>query len=271
MLKKLASAALAALIVTAPATADSGGFSPKDVANIEILPGWRTETGTYMTALRVTLAPGWKTYWRAPGDAGIPPRFDWAGSRNLSAVRFHWPAPSVFEANGMRTVGYKNELILPIELTPRTKGKDIAMRAEVELGVCEDICVPMQVRVSADLKGPGASDARIKGAIAARPSTGKEAGLRGVKCGVEPISDGLRLTAHVDMPSLGRDEIAIFELPDQTIWVSEASVARSGRTLTATSDMVPPNSAPFLLDRSQVRITVIAGSGQAVDIMGCAG
>jgi len=271
MLKKLASAALAALIIASPATAGSGGFSPKDVANIEILPGWRTETGTYMTALRVTLAPGWKTYWRAPGDAGIPPRFDWEGSRNLSAVRFHWPAPSVFESNGMRTVGYKNELILPIELTPRTQGKDIALRAEVELGVCEDICVPMQVKVSADLKGAGASDARIKGAMAARPSTGKEAGLRGVKCGVEPISDGLRLTAHVDMPSLGRDEIAVFELTDQTIWVSEASVARSGRTLTATSDMVPPNSAPFLLDRSKVRITVIGASGQAVDIMGCSG
>ncbi|MCX8508161.1 MAG: protein-disulfide reductase DsbD family protein, partial [Rhodobacteraceae bacterium] len=56
---------------------------PDNLLKAEILPGWRTESGSQMAALRLTMAPGWKTYWRAPGDAGIPPRFDWTGSANL--------------------------------------------------------------------------------------------------------------------------------------------------------------------------------------------
>ena len=62
-----------------------------EVVSASVLTGWRMENGHHMAALRITLAPGWKTYWRAPGEAGIPPRFDWTGSDNLSAVTVHWP------------------------------------------------------------------------------------------------------------------------------------------------------------------------------------
>jgi DsbC/DsbD-like thiol-disulfide interchange protein len=257
-----------ALATTTPAKAQ--GFSPDDVARVDVLPGWRTAEGTQMAALRVRLAPGWKTYWRAPGDAGIPPRFNWSRSGNLASVKFHWPTPKVYYKNGLRTVGYKGELILPIEMTAKQPGKPITLRAEVELGVCQDICVPITARLSADLKSGTARDPRISAAIARQPAPARSAGLRGVTCGVEPIADGLRLTARIDMPKLGRDEIAVFELSDQTIWISEASAKRQGRTLTATTEMVPPSNAPFLLNRSDVRITVLA-AGQAVDIQGCTG
>ena len=270
MLKTLVSTIAGALMLGSAALAGSHGFSADDVADFEILQGWRTESGTYMTALRIQLEPGWKTYWRAPGQAGIPPRFDWEGSKNLSAVQFHWPAPKIYVQNGLRTIGYKGELVLPIELTPKQRGQDIALRAQIELGVCQDICIPVNVRVSADLAGAGASNPRIRAAIAARPATAREAGLRKIACAVEPISDGLRLTASIDLPSQGRDEIAVFELPDQTIWVAEAETSRQGRTLTAMTEMVPPTNGPFMLNRSEVRITVL-GAGGAVDINGCSG
>ena len=269
MLKSLLSSAAAALLLGSSAIASSGDFS-LDPAEFELLPGWRTPDGTHMTALRIRLAPGWKTYWRAPGDTGIPPRFNWKGSENLAAVAFHWPTPGVFYQNGLRTVGYKDELILPIELTPSRPGRPIALRANVEVGICQDICVPMSVRVSADLGQNTAPDARISAAIADQPAPARQAGLRSVTCGVEPIADGLRLTARIDMPRLGGDEIAVFELSDQTIWISEAMAKRQGGTLTATSEMVAPSNMPFLLDRSDLRITVI-GAGQAVDIAGCKG
>ncbi|MDJ0826376.1 MAG: protein-disulfide reductase DsbD family protein [Rhodobacter sp.] len=269
MLKSLVTAAAAALSIGGPTLA-GGGFSPDDVAEFSILPGWRTESGTHLSALRVQLAPGWKTYWRAPGEAGIPPRFDWSGSRNISAVAFHWPVPEVFYQNGMRTVGYEHELVLPMELTPTRNGEAISVRAEVEIGVCQDICMPMSVRVTAELDPAGQRDSRIRGAMAARPSTEGEAGLKSVTCAIEPIRDGLRVRAEIDMPSLGGREVAVFEHPDQTIWVSEASARRQGRMLQAVTEMVPPSNAPFVLDRSQVRITVI-GAGRAVDIWGCSG
>jgi DsbC/DsbD-like thiol-disulfide interchange protein len=60
--------------------------SPADMVQIRILPGWSRDDGSHMAALHLILAPGWKTYWRAPGDAGIPPMMDLEGSDNLSDI-----------------------------------------------------------------------------------------------------------------------------------------------------------------------------------------
>ncbi len=262
--------ALAALVTALPAFAGGHGIPDGPVAEVDVLPGWRTPQGTHMAALRITLAPGWKTYWRAPGDAGIPPRFGWSGSRNLSAVQFHWPRPEVYTINGMRSIGYYGELILPIELTPTDATQDIALTAKIEMGVCQEVCIPMTARISADLNAAGASDARIATALNAQPTSAREGRVAGVTCRIEPIRDGLRLTAQITMPAIGSNEVAVFELPDQTIWISEAASNRQGAQLVASSDLVPPSGAPFMLDRSDVRITVF-GDGRAVEMKGCSG
>ena len=258
-----------ALPLAAPAQTASG---PAEVpAEVRLLPGWRTAQGTHMAALHVRLEPGWKTYWRAPGDGGIPPRFRWTGSRNLAAVRFHWPRPGVYEIGGMRSIGYYGELVLPMELTPQRPGEPIHLQAVVELGVCRDVCVPMSAEVTADLGATmtaSTGDPRIAAALAARPVSAREAGVRRIACTVEPLRDGLRLTARIEMPPLGPDEVAVFELPDDSIWVSESDNGREGRALVSTSDMVPPAGAPFALDRSSVRITVLSGN-RAVEMRGC--
>ena len=242
----------------------------QNAASVSVLPGWRTDRGTHIAALRIELADGWKTYWRAPGDAGIPPRFAWDGSENIASVAFHWPRPEVYTINGMRSIGYYGELVLPMEFTPRSPGEPIHVAADVEIGVCHDICMPMKVRIEADLPAGGNSDPAIQAALAAGPDTAGEAGVAGVDCDIAPIRDGLRLTARIDMPSLGPDEVTVFELPDQTIWVSEAEGHREGQDLVASSDLVPPSGQPFALDRSQVRITVL-GKGRAVEMTGCSG
>lgn len=239
----------------------------EDVAKVDILPGWRTESGTHMAALRVRLAPGWKTYWRAPGDGGIPPRFDWSGSANLKSVRFHWPVPEVFVANGLQSIGYRTELILPMELIPSGIAEPIALRASVELGVCEEICLPMQVDLSADLMPGGNADPDIRDSLADQPNSASRMGIPGATCLIDAISDGLRVTASMQMTDIG-SEVAVIELPDKTIWISQSDTARRGQTLTATADMVPANAAPFSLDRSDLRITVL-GETHAVEFVGC--
>ena len=91
MIRRLAASALISAAMAAPALAGGGMESP---ARMEILDGGMTARGTYMAALHLTLSDGWKTYWRAPGDAGIPPRLDWRGSRNLGDVAITWPPVS---------------------------------------------------------------------------------------------------------------------------------------------------------------------------------
>ncbi len=242
-----------------------------DVVSGSILPGWQMEGGTQMAAIRIELAPGWKTYWRAPGDAGIPPRFSWQGSENLAGFAPHWPVPDVFVQNGLRSVGYDGAVTIPIELRPQDPTAPIHVEGEMEIGVCLDICIPATIAFSAELPpAPGADNKVIRAALADRPMTEGEAGVGAVICRTEPISDGLKVTVTIDMPQMSGEEDAVVELADPSVWVAEPSVTRAGGVLTAVTEMVPPDAAPFSMARQDVRVTVL-GDGQAVDIQGCTG
>lgn len=266
MTRLLRTALVATFFPLAPALADghTGGQ-----AAIEVLPGWRTDEGTHMAALKITLAPGWKTYWRAPGEAGLPPQFDWSGSENIADVKIHWPVPEVFTSGGMTTLGYHDELVLPIEVVPADPAADVMLDGALAMGICEDICVPMQSDVAAVLPGSATGpDPRIMSAISAGPDTAEEADVLSVRCTLEPIADGLRVTARIDMPSTGPGELVVIEAPTPEIWVSEAITRRAENMLTATADLVPPDAQPFDLDPRMLRLTVLT-AGRAVDIHGC--
>ncbi len=251
--------ALLALMLAGPACAQS----QDEVLHASLLPGWRQPDGHYMAALDLHLAPQWKTYWRAPGEAGIPPVFDWSGSQNLKSVQFHWPSPHVITLNGMMSIGYLDELVLPVEVVPVDPAKPVTLVLKMDLGICHDICMPAHLAFSADLAGAGQSDARITGALDAGPRMAKAA-----HCTVEPIKDGLRVTARIALPVQGSAETVVFETPDPKVWVAEATTRREGTVLVSQTDLVPPDGAPFALDRSGVTVTVLAPD-HSVEIRGC--
>lgn len=256
--------AVALALIASPALATT----QDDVLQGQLRPGWQMENGGHMAAVELQLAPGWKTYWRSPGDAGIPPSFDWSGSENVKAVRLHWPAPVVFHANGMQTIGYHDSLILPVEITPKNPGAPIRLRVRMELGVCDEICLPAALDLATDLAAPGSPDASIKAALSQRASTAQEAGVTRVSCSIDPIKDGLRITARLGLPDPGLPEVVAFETADREVWVAEAVTERQGGELVAMTELVPPSGAPFALDRSQVTMTVLAATG-AVEVKGC--
>ncbi|GAA3861535.1 protein-disulfide reductase DsbD domain-containing protein [Celeribacter arenosi] len=240
--------------------------SESEFARIEMLTGWQMENGNRMAAVRVALAPGWHTYWRAPGEAGIPPRFFWSGSQNVAAVRYHWPIPQVYEQNGMTFIGYEDELVLPIEIIPRTSG-DIRLSGVMELGVCDDICMPLSAPLSAtfDDSLDSADTAPIQKSLRSRPVA-----MTGVTCAAEPVSDGMRVKATMSLPSLGIGEMAVIEHPDPQVWVAESTMERTGTDVSVTTEMVQPDAQPFAIERSSLIITVL-GNGQAYEARGCRG
>lgn len=240
-----------------------------DIVQIGVLPGWRTETGRHMAGIKIELAPGWKTYWRAPGDAGIPPQFDWAGSENLGSMRLHWPTPEVFDQNGMQSIGYHGDVVIPIEITPRDSGtQSIVLDGEMELGVCKDICIPVTADIDAVLGDLTDGSEEIRASLKDSPLSANQAGVESVTCTIEPIRDGLRVTATIAVPSAAEAEVAIMEFADRSIWVSPTETKRDGKYLFATSDLVPPAAKPFLLQRSDLRFTILAAD-RAIDIRGC--
>jgi len=261
-------ASLLALMPALPVAAQTAP-DPADLIHAELLEGWRQPDGTHVAGLQILLAPGWKTYWRAPGDGGIPPLFSWAGSDNLSAQATLWPTPEVSTKNGIRTIGYRDEVVWPMLFTPRDAGEEIHITARINLGVCEDVCIPVTLDITGALPATGGMrDPRITDALARQPLPAKKGGVRDVSCAVAPTEDGLQITARITLPDTGKGEVAVFEHPDRALWVSEAEVSRDGRDLIAVSEFVSVTGEPFPLNRSDIRITVL-GSDRAVDIQGC--
>lgn len=105
--------------------------------------------------LQFRLKPGWKIYWRYPGESGLPPSADWAGTENLRDAKIFWPAPSRFTVFGLETLGYKDEVVLPVSGAIPEPGKPVRIRAMVRYLTCNDICVPYDAALSLDLpRGP---------------------------------------------------------------------------------------------------------------------
>lgn len=238
-----------------------------DLASVTVLPGWREADGTHVAALQIDLAEGWKTYWRAPGDGGIPPAFAISGT-GIVGMQPHFPVPEVYETFGIRSIGYENSVTFPLRLQVPDDGQPVGISGQIQIGVCDEICIPVTLDFAAMLPPVGAADPAILAALRDRPLTRSEAQVGTVTCSVTPINDGLQLSTTITMDATATEEFVVIEAGDPQIWVSEPHVSREGRQLTAVVDMVHVSGQPFALDRAALRFTVL-GDGKAVDIRGC--
>lgn len=106
---------------------------------------------TLPLGLEFQMAPGWKIYWRSPGDAGFPPTIDWSRSANLAAAALSWPVPQRYEIFGLTTYVYQDSVVLPLTITPSAAGQPVALRGQISYLLCDQICIPYEASVSLDL------------------------------------------------------------------------------------------------------------------------
>ncbi|MDF0596882.1 protein-disulfide reductase DsbD family protein [Psychromarinibacter halotolerans] len=136
---------------------------------------------TLSAGLDLQLGDGWKTYWRSPGEVGIPPSVDWTGSENVSEVEFLWPAPKRFTAFGIENFGYHGEVVFPLRIELARQGEAARLQAEISLLVCSDICVPQDFDLSLDLPAGNGIDQpaaeRIAGFLTRVPAEGDGIGI----------------------------------------------------------------------------------------------
>ncbi len=107
--------------------------------------------GTVRLGLHLRLDPGWKTYWRSPGDAGFPPIFDWSDSDNLADAKVDWPLPERFTLYGLETFGYQDEVVLPVTVRLARPGAPTRLRLVLQYAACANVCVPYQAFLALDL------------------------------------------------------------------------------------------------------------------------
>ena len=111
---------------------------------VRLLAGSRSGA-VLLGGIAFQLEPGWKTYWRNPGDSGVPPRFDFPKSENIEAVTVLWPAPRKFDDGaGGHSLGYRDQIVLPLRIVAKHADKPVTLRADIDYAVCEKICIPVQ-------------------------------------------------------------------------------------------------------------------------------
>jgi DsbC/DsbD-like thiol-disulfide interchange protein len=161
-----------------------------------------------VAGVQLRMDPGWKTYWRNPGDSGVPPSFDFKGSQNLKQAELLYPAPHrIGDANGT-AIGYDDEVIFPVKITPEHEGEPIEIKLAFEYGLCKNLCIPNDVNLELTLAANlGKGDAmQLESALALTP---KEA-APGLLPAVEKVTDDLdapkpEITIDAVFPKDARD------------------------------------------------------------------
>ncbi|WP_244546379.1 protein-disulfide reductase DsbD domain-containing protein [Bosea sp. OK403] len=137
--------AIAASALSVPALAQEAvmsSWSKGDNASLRLIAGATAASGKQRVGIEIALAPGYKTYWRSPGDFGVPPVFDWSGSDNVGGLDVRWPAPERFPDGAGYSLGYVSEVVIPVSVQPVDPSKPVMLVLKLDYAVCDKICIP---------------------------------------------------------------------------------------------------------------------------------
>jgi DsbC/DsbD-like thiol-disulfide interchange protein len=267
-----ACAALVALVIfagvpTGPTRAGELATTWREIPNGRLrLVAGGADGAAALAGLEIELAPGWKTYWRTPGDTGVPPNLDFTRSTNLASARVLYPAPRRYPEPGGETIGYKSAVTFPIRIVAKDGGAPVGLALALEIGVCERICIPVEAQLA--LTVPPASS------VAAIPVALREALARVPRAQRELRSDDPRLVSTVAslagakpqltftaaIASGGADADAFIEAPDG-LWLPQPRVvSRAGETVRFEVDLSDGVDLAAIVGKP-VRITLVSAAG----------
>src|SRR5437868_2577169 len=178
LLPALAGASLLGLVSSAANAADVSPWDDGGQSAARLIAAHaRNEAGgrVFRAGVEIRLKEGWKTYWRYPGDSGVPPVLDFSKSQNLKAVTVRYPAPTRFsDGGGGNSIGYKGTVILPLHVVAQDASKPVTLNLKLDYAVCEKLCVPVEAKLELVLTGAetaneaalNAAEARVPKAVA---------------------------------------------------------------------------------------------------------
>ena len=242
--------------------ADASAWDGDQRAAVRLIAGAQRGT-VHRAGIEIRLAPGWKTYWRYPGDSGIPPRFDLSQSKNVKSVTVRYPAPHRLTDESGTSIGYKNSVVFPLEVVPENAARPVALFVKADYAVCEKVCIPTEGKAELNVTGkPGGQEGWLKQNEMLVPSTGKIGGderlaVRAVK------REDKRILVDVAAPGA----VELFAEGPAADWALPVPSPVDGATagqqrFVFELDGLPPNAKP---DGATLMLTAVS-DGQAIEV-----
>jgi DsbC/DsbD-like thiol-disulfide interchange protein len=260
-------AALLAQIVdiARPCAAESSAWVGDARSALRLIAGTPDPGQGFLRAgVEIDLAPGWKTYWRYPGDSGIAPRFDFTRSTNVRSVEVEWPAPQAWHDPGGVSIGYKDKVILPLRVVAQNPGRPVGLVLAFDYAICENVCIPKSGNAELQISTAAPSEDAALAAAAARvprkSALGADKGLA-IRA-VERVGDWPQPRLLVDVAAPAGTTVQLFAegpTPDWALPVPEpVGTGQDGvHRFAFVLDGVPPG-----VDPKGVTLTLTAVAGK---------
>jgi DsbC/DsbD-like thiol-disulfide interchange protein len=259
---------VAMVAIFSPArAADASAWDGDQRAAVRLIAGAQRGTGDatiHHAGIEIRLAPGWKTYWRYPGDSGVPPRFDFSGSGNLKSASVRYQAPRRLTDESGTSIGYKNGLVFPLDLTPLDTTKPVVLALKIEYAICEKICIPAEGNAVLTVTGkPGGQDQWLTQSAALVPSPAKIGSAGALAIGAVQRADK-RILVDVVAPGGGVELFAEGPTAEWALPVpTPVAGAPAGQQRFAFElDGLPPDTSPA---GAELKLTAVAGE-QAIEV-----
>ena len=260
-------AMLASLLsVSGAASAATSESFEHDHGTVRLISGGATagRAETLDLGLQFFMKPGWKVYWRSPGDAGFPPEVNWTGSTNFADARMAWPAPERFSVLNLETLGYRKEVVFPITASVLKPGNAVVLKAQVRFLTCNDICVPYEANftlnlpVGADINTP--QSGTIQKWRAKVPVSGAQAPLSINRAEVAGSGETTALLVRVaSSDALKSPDLYVEGPADYGFAKPVVRVASTGNEALMRIGVQPPNQPDARLAGETVTFTVVDG------------
>lgn len=237
--------------------------------SVDIIRGWRQSDDIHIAAINIKLEDGWKTYWRVPGIGGIAPILNWDKSKNIKNISQIWPTPNIYNEYGLQTIGYKNELLLPLQIQPIDKKQPIHLSITIDFGICSDVCVPIQTTVEKRLpERTSIGKKNILDTLEKAILSGNKSPFKIVKCNIVPIKDGFEVNAFFEgLTSFDKDTLGVVEYPvKQNGWINQKASLISSNQLSVHA--IVYNKSIHFIDRSDLTLTIFT-KNKAFEFDGC--
>ena len=263
----LVSCAVAVQFGTPAQAADESPWNEDVRSAVRLIAGSnKADDAVLRAGIEVKLRPGWKTYWRYPGDSGVPPHFDFSDSENLKKADVLYPAPHLFTDETGQSLGYKDTVIFPVVVLPQQSGKPVRLRVKVDYAVCEKLCVPVEGRAELVLEsGDSKHDPTLTAAEGRVPKhvTAGQLGLTAKRA-----NDGAKPTVTVDLGAPAGKPVELFVEGPTPQWAlpipKPAKTAPPGRAqFSFELDGLPPGVDPK--SPTDLIFTVVTGD-RAVEV-----